>query len=66
MAQQIKDLPLSLLWFESLLQHGFYPWSRNFCMLWLWQKKKKKKKADLEFFLGVIRGKKRRKKRNIG
>ena len=37
MAQQIKDLALSLLWL------GFYPWASNFCLLQVWPKKKKKK-----------------------
>lgn len=33
MAQQVKDLVLSLLWFRSLLWRGFYPGSGNFHML---------------------------------
>ena len=36
MAQQIKDLVLSLLW------HGFDPWPRNSYMPQAWQKKIKK------------------------
>ena len=31
LAQQVKDLALSLLWL-GLLQFEFDPWSRNFCM----------------------------------
>ena len=44
MAQQVKDMVLSLLWFRSVLWCGFSPWPGNFHMLWVWQKKKKKKK----------------------
>ena len=33
-AQGLKELVLSLLWLRSLLQHGFDPWPRNFCMPW--------------------------------
>ena len=32
-AQQVKDLALSPLWFGSLLWPGFYLWARNFHML---------------------------------
>ena len=32
-AQQVKDLVLSLLWLE------FDPWPQNFCMLQVWTKK---------------------------
>ena len=31
-AQWVKDLALLLLW------HGFDPWPRNVCMLWVWPK----------------------------
>ena len=31
-AQQVKDLGLSLLWLRSLLWHGFDPWLSNFHM----------------------------------
>ena len=41
-AQQIKDLVLSLLWLRSLLWHRFDPWPRKFCMLWVWPKTNKK------------------------
>ena len=41
-AQQIKDLALSLLW------HGFNSWLRNFHRLEEWQKKKKKRKKRKE------------------
>ena len=34
MAQWVKDLVLSLLWLRSQLWCGFYPWPRNFCVLW--------------------------------
>ena len=37
-AQQVKDPALLLLWYR------FYPWPRNFCMLWAWLEKKKKKR----------------------
>ena len=30
----VKDPALSLLWFGSLLWHGFNPWPRNFHVLW--------------------------------
>ena len=33
MAQQVKDLALSLLW------HGFHPWPGNFCVPQAWPKK---------------------------
>ena len=36
MAQQVKDLALSLLWLK------FDPWPGKFHMLWVQQKKKKK------------------------
>ena len=39
-AQQVKDLALSLQWLGLLLWHGFDPWPVNFCMLQLWGKKK--------------------------
>ena len=38
-AQQVKDLALSLLW------HQFDPWPGNFCMLWVWPKQKQKQKT---------------------
>ena len=41
MAQQSKDLVVSLLWLGLLLWHGFDPWLWN---LRVRQKKKKKKK----------------------
>ena len=41
-AQWVKDLALSLLWY------GFDPWPGNFLMLWAWPKKKKKKKETKE------------------
>ena len=43
-AQQVKDLVLSLLWLWLLLQRGFDPWARNVHMVQAWPKKKKKKK----------------------
>ena len=39
MAQQLKDLALSLQWLGSLLWHGFNPWLRNFYMLQAWPNK---------------------------
>ena len=33
--QWVKDLALSLLWLQSLLWRGFYPWPGNFRMLWV-------------------------------
>ena len=39
LVQQVKDLSLSLLWFRSLLWHGFSPWPGNFHMPWVWPKK---------------------------
>ena len=46
MAQQVKDLAMSLQWLQSLVWHVFDPWPGNFYILWLGQKKKKKKKAN--------------------
>ena len=34
-AQQVKDLALSLLWLRLLVWHGFYPWQENLRMLWV-------------------------------
>ena len=48
-AQQVKDLALSLPWFRLLLWHRFDPWPGNFHMLWLQPKKKKKKKKKIGF-----------------
>ena len=42
-AQQVKDLTLSLLWLEALLWLGFDPWPRNFHV----RLKKKKKKITV-------------------
>ena len=42
-AQQVNGLALSLLWFWSLLLHGFDPCPRNFCMPWVVRLKEKKK-----------------------
>ena len=39
-AQQVKDLALSVQWPGSLLWCGFDPWPRNFCMPWAWPHKK--------------------------
>ena len=39
MAQQVKDLALSLLWLGALLWFGFRPWLWNFCKPWVWPKK---------------------------
>ena len=41
MAQQIKDMVLSLLWLWLLLWYGFHPWPRNFCMPQAQPKKKR-------------------------
>ena len=41
MVHQVKDLALPLLWLESLLWHGFNPWSRNFHMPQAWPPPKK-------------------------
>ena len=41
MAQQVKELVLSLLKLRLLLWHGFIPGFRNFHMLQAWPKKKK-------------------------
>ena len=46
MAQQVKDLALSLLWLWLPLWHRFNPWARNFCMPWARPKKKKKKEKN--------------------
>ena len=34
-AQQLKDLALSLLWLWLQLWHSFHPWLRNFHILWI-------------------------------
>ena len=47
MAQGVKDLVLSLLWYPSRLWLEFDPWPWNFCMPQAWpppQKKNKHKK----------------------
>ena len=38
-AQQIKDLALPQLWLRLQMRLRFYPWPRNFHMLWAWLKK---------------------------
>ena len=43
MAQQVKDLALSLPWLRSLLWCEFIPWPGNFHMLLVWPKRKRKK-----------------------
>ena len=43
MAQEIKDLALSLEWLGLLLWYGF-TWPRHFSRTWVWPRKKKKKK----------------------
>ena len=50
MAQEVKDLALSLPRLGSLLWHGFDSWSGTFCMLLTWSKKKKKKKKKANIF----------------
>ena len=35
MAQQVKDLVLTLLFLRSLLSYGFDPWPRNFHLPWM-------------------------------
>ena len=42
MAQQVKNLALSLQWLWLLLWHRFNPWPRNFLLLQMWPKKNKK------------------------
>ena len=39
-AQQVKDLMLSLQWLGLLLWHGFDPWPGNFHMPWVQPAKK--------------------------
>ena len=41
-AQQVKNLALSMPWRGSLQRCRFDPWPRNFCILWVQPKKKKK------------------------
>lgn len=38
MAQQIRDLALSLRWLWLQLWNGFNPWRGNFRILWVWPK----------------------------
>jgi len=44
-AQQLKDLALSLLWLWLLLWCVFNPWPRIFRMLWV-QPRKERKRCD--------------------
>ena len=44
MAQQAKDLVLSLLWLWLPLWCRFDSWTENFHMPWVWPKKKERKK----------------------
>ena len=44
MAQQVKDLALSLQGLRSLLWHEFHPWPENLQVLSMQAKKKKKEK----------------------
>ena len=44
MAQQVKDLALSLQQLRSLICPGFDPWPRNFHLPWVWPKSKNKNK----------------------
>ena len=46
-AQQVKDLALSLLWFWLLLWHRFDPWLGNFCRPIGVAKKEEKRKKIL-------------------
>ena len=48
MAQQVKELVLSLLWFGSLLWCEFDPWPEKFYMLWMWTKSKKKENVNIQ------------------
>ena len=48
MAQQVKNLVLSLQWLWLQLWHGFGPWPANFCMPWVQPKKKKRREITLE------------------
>ena len=43
MAQQVKDLTLSLLWLGLLMWLEFDPWPRNFCVPWVRKNKTKQK-----------------------
>ena len=53
MAQQVKDLALSMLRLLRLLPwHGFDPWPRNFCMQWA-RPNKIKHKAKENDLLGL-------------
>ena len=45
MAQQVKDLVLSLQWLGSLLWILFDSWLRNFHTPWVQPKKKKRRKS---------------------
>ena len=49
MGQQVKDPALLQMWLRLQLQlRLFYPWSRNFCMLWMKPKKKVRKDVRKE------------------
>ena len=48
MAQQVKDLVLSLLWLWLLLWCRFDPWPGNFCMPQVQPKKKKRERERKE------------------
>ena len=47
-AQQFKDLVLSLQWLRSLLWHGFDPWTRKFPILRVQPKRKTKQNKTLD------------------
>ena len=47
MAQQVKDLVLSLLWLKSMLLCGLDPWPGNFHMPQAQLKKKKNRTLEL-------------------
>ena len=53
MAQQVKELALTLLWLWLQLWCRFSPWPRNCHMLQVWPEKKKKKKKKLWLWRGV-------------
>ena len=50
-AQQVKDLVLSLQWLGSLWWHGLNPWHGNYQTWKEQQKKKKKNEGKIKTFL---------------
>ena len=62
-AQQVKDLALSLPQLGLLLWCEFYPWPRNFHMSQVWPKEGEEEEEEEELEVGRERGEGRRENR---